>query len=135
MGGMGSGRSGFRRIAEHTNRIDIREWRRRGYLRFSTSFTWRWHVDGEPAGSIGVTTAPPGAILLFYTLHTERPVPIQERITLTSSPCHFGGRREYFLCQRCSRRAEILYLASGYFRCRKCARVGYAIENLEKQWR
>lgn len=134
MGGMGSGRSGFRRIAEYTKRIDIREWRRRGYLKGSWGFTWSWNVGGEPTGSIGVATSA-DAVTLRYTILGDEPVPIGERIGLRTRPCRFGGRREYFTCPRCGRAAEVLYIAAGRFRCRKCACVGYAIENLEKRWR
>ena len=134
MGGIGSGRAGFRRIAEHTKRIDIREWRRRGYLTGYRAFTWSWNIGGEPAGSIGVVTNTT-AVILNYTILGDEPLSITERIALRNRPCHFGGMRQYLVCPRCGRAAELLYMASGRFRCRRCARVGYAIENLEKQWR
>lgn len=135
MGGSGSGAPRYRRIAEECRRIDIREWRRRGYLKGSHCFTWTWSVNGESSGSIGVATDP-GIITLSYSvIRDEGPLPVNERVRLNIRPCRYGGLREYFACPRCARNAEVLYMAGGYFRCRKCARVGYAIENLEKQWR
>src|SRR5262245_54959922 len=50
MGGIGSGASGFRRIAEQSHRIDIGDFRRRGYLKGPSFFTWRWSVGGECSG-------------------------------------------------------------------------------------
>lgn len=134
MGGMGSGASRFRRIAEECKRIDIREWQRRGYLRGSCQFGWRWTCGEEITGSITVTTEP-REIRLHYTITGDMPEAVLERIRLDIRPCRFGGERKYFTCPRCARNAEILYMARGRFSCRKCARIGYAIENLEKQWR
>lgn len=134
MGGFGSGASRFRRIAEESKRIDIREFRRRGYLQRPSWFTWSWTCGGEPTGSISVQTED-AAITLRYQLISDEPQSIVERIGLDVRPCRFGGHREYFTCPRCGRYAELLYLARGRFICRRCARVGYAIENLERQWR
>ena len=135
MGGMGSGASRFRRLAEETKRIDIREWRRLGRLKGSWRFTWSWTCLGETSGSISVATEPGLATLAYTVGDGDERQEINERIQLRGRPCRFGGQREYFACPRCCRAAEVLYLARGRFLCRKCARVGYSIENLAKQWR
>ena len=134
MGGMGSGATGFRRISEHCQRIDIRQWRKRGYLVGTWHFIWRWNVGGEPAGSTGVIVGD-HQVTLRYTVHRDTDESVVQHIDRRAVPCGFGGWRHYFACPRCSRSVELLYLASGRFHCRHCARVSYAIENLDKQWR
>jgi len=133
MGGWGSG-GGFRRIAEQCKRIDIRLWRKRGYLKGSWRFTWGWSMGAEPSGSIGVS-AEPESITLRYNILGDEPESVTQQIERRAMRCTFGGWRHYFACPRCWRSVELLYLASGRFYCRKCAHVGYAIENLDKQWR
>ena len=97
MGGSGSGASRIRRIAEQTHRIDIREWRRRGYLKGSWRFAWSWNVGGEPSGSITVATET-GAITLSYTITSEPRRDVTECIQLMRRPCRFGGCRHFFTC-------------------------------------
>jgi len=36
-----------------------------------------------------------------------------QRITLSASPCHYGGRRWFFLCPVMNRRASVLWLPRG----------------------
>jgi len=133
MGGWGSG-GAFRRIAEECQRIDIREFRKRGYLKGCWRFSWGWSVGGEPSGSISVE-ADPVRFTVRYIILGDEPEHVSQHIERRAARCHFGGSRHYFACPRCWRSAEVLYLASGRFYCRDCARVGYAIENLDKQWR
>ena len=133
MGGSRSG-GGFRRIAEECQRIDIREFRRRGYLKGCWRFSWGWSIGGEPAGSISVE-ADPVRFTVRYVILGDEPEHVTQHIERRANRCHFGGWRHYFACPRCWRSVEILYLASGRFYCRHCARVGYTIENLDKRWR
>lgn len=53
-------------------------------------------------------------------------------VRLSSTPCHFGGRRWWFCCpfvedgKACNRRVGILYLGVGkYFGCRHCLNLTY----------
>jgi hypothetical protein len=45
-------------------------------------------------------------------------------VRTTSTPCHLGGHRHWFLCPSCGRRCAILYPS----RCRKCVNGRYAVE-------
>lgn len=54
-------------------------------------------------------------------------------VRLTSTPCHFGGKRWWFVCplvwdgRACNRRVRILYRPWGtrYFACRECHELTY----------
>ena len=48
---------------------------------------------------------------------------IVSRVDLVSTAMHFGGRREWFECPACARRARILY--GPQFACRSCRRLNY----------
>lgn len=134
-----AGRPGYRVKAEHLCRVDVREWARRGYLRGPCTFSWRWHRGDEPAGSIGVSVHGSNALTLTYTFGTgddKRDVAV--RVTLTDTPCAYGGTRQWFACPRCARRVAILYLRGGYFACRVCKRVAYGSQSddaLDRMWR
>jgi hypothetical protein len=59
------------------------------------------------------------------------------KISLTTTPCYFGGVRYWFICPickngiYCGRRVGTLYLASGgsYFGCRHCYDLSYESRN------
>jgi Zn-finger protein len=50
------------------------------------------------------------------------------RIETTSTPCHFGGKRLWFICPFCKRRVGTLYKppAKDELLCRKCHGLGYS---------
>jgi hypothetical protein len=61
-------------------------------------------------------------------------------IKLTSTACHYGGVRHWFLCPRCGKRVGILY--DSILHCRHCANVvgrssqlGKQARNLAQIWR
>ena len=140
-GGMrwGAGRPAHKLKAEQLQRVDVRDWHRRGYLSRARAFTWRWNRGGEPSGSIGVYVESPTVLLLRYTatINDERR-DVCERVSLTYRACTFGGSRPWFNCPRCSRRVAVLYMRSGRFACRHCQRVAYSSQSddtLDRMWR
>jgi hypothetical protein len=56
---------------------------------------------------------------------------IEQRVPITWSPCHFGGRRPWFRCvvksngRYCGRRVALLYGAGEFFACRRCYGLAY----------
>jgi hypothetical protein len=64
---------------------------------------------------------------------------VEERVWLTWTPCHYGGRRPWFFCpgvvngQVCGRRVAKLYGAGPYFLCRACYGLAYASQR-EDRW-
>ena len=54
-----------------------------------------------------------------------------ETIQLTTTRCHYGNVRYWFLCPRCDGRVAVLYF-NRWFGCRKCFELVYPIENEPK---
>lgn len=135
----GAGRPGTRVKAEYLQRVDVREWARRGRLNGAGSFSWSWHRGGEPSGSIGVWVDSSHALTLRYGF-TEKGEQrtVAQKVDLTCTPCPFGGSRQWFVCPCCARRVALLYLRSGRFACRQCQRVAHASQSedaLARLWR
>lgn len=55
---------------------------------------------------------------------------VDQRDTITHSPCHLGAERPWFVCPNCQQRVGILYLWHTP-RCRKCARLVYASQSVD----
>ena len=86
--------------------VDVRDWQRRELLVPGRHFSWAWSADGEVKDSIQVRVEHDRVTLVYKQ---RRPGDdwrsVEETITLTSTPCHFGGRRVWFVCPRCHDRA------------------------------
>jgi hypothetical protein len=119
----GAGRPAFRPKAEHCLRLDVRQIARRDLLR-PCSYSWHWtnSYTGEETGAISIT-ASASSLALSYSASGQ---PVSERVSITRTPCQFGGNRPWFQCPRCQGRVAVLYLRGGRFVCRACARVTYA---------
>ena len=118
--------------------------RKNGYMRpgsHAGTVQWKNALD-EVTGSIdlrsmiGADISGGGYVRLFYTI-TDRSSGkkgnLDYQIGLSTSPCHYGGVRYWFLCplakdgQPCQRRTTKLYLTggAGYFGCRVCYDLTY----------
>lgn len=131
-----AGRRGYKGKAETCQRLDVREWQRRGTLRPGYWGTWSWRnsATGEQTGSISYRVEQ-GAAELIYTLNGE---PRSQRVPLLSTPCHYGGTRPWFACPHCTARVAVIYLRRGGFYCRKCAGVAYSSQSenaCDRTWR
>ena len=110
------------------------------WLKFSQS----WRRDGELAGTIGVRTER-DAVVLSYRVRGLLDVewkPIEQRVPITRTACHFGGRCvPWFICpvhihgRYYGRRVALLYLAGEVFACRKCYGLAYASQQGGLQFR
>jgi len=88
-----------------------------------------WSRNGEKTGSIGftVSTVEGDEYVRFQYTQTDR-----NKARLDWTPCHFGGRRWWFICplvvngRVCNRRVGSLHLGSRkYFGCRHCYNLTY----------
>jgi len=140
-GGMrwGAGRPAYRAKAEQLQRVDIRVWRKRGYLTPGQYFSWAWNRGGEPTGSIAVRVHDAHSLSLLYSVGAgENRRDGSQTIALASTPCHYGSSRPWFVCPRCQRRAGLLFMRWGRFACRLCQQVSYtsqAEDVMARMWR
>ena len=108
----------------------------------TSTLTWTWGLSGRK-NSIGITVDVDGVesyVKVNYTT-TDRSTGIKTdydyKISLTTTPCHFGGVRYWFICPfcnngvSCGRRVGTLHLASGgnHFGCRHCYNLSYNSRN------
>lgn len=134
MGGIGSGswyRSNKKDIVEDYRSIDVRRWQREGCLEPGRCFSCVWYREDQEVASIGVRMLD-GTLDLSYTWgRGDDKKPIRYTVSLTWTPCNFGGARPWFLCpgvvngRYCGRRVAKLYLQWGYFLCRHCHNLTY----------
>jgi hypothetical protein len=120
MGGQGSGswcRFDKKDAVEDCRSIDVRRWKREGYLDPGNRFLWAWYEDDESVASIGVRTLDKG-VELSYTQGPEGSrEDVRYTVPLTWTECNFGGRRPWFVCPGvvnghyyCGRRVARLYM-------------------------
>ena len=106
--------------------IDVRRWRREGRLRAGRQFSWSWTSGGETSGTIKVRSEVDAVVLMYQarSLLAAGWKSIEQRVPITWTNCHFGGRRPWFACsvrangKYCGRRVAVLYLTGESFACR-----------------
>jgi hypothetical protein len=67
-------------------------------------------------------------ILIFKSLGlgATKAEPILQQVGISWTGVHFGGRRPWFICRGCMRRAALLYAPGELFQCRRCCGLVYA---------
>jgi hypothetical protein len=128
---------GGRTTCESCKSIDVRRWHREGRLRAGQYVSYSWEYNGEPFGGISVRTEW-NVVVLIYRCRiwgaTEWK-PNEQRVPITWTPCHLGGRRPWFVCSvysaagYCGRRVAILYGTGELFACRRCYGLAYASQH------
>ncbi len=131
MGGLGSGRVkriDTRGIVDTRARLEINWLCRQGYLLPGGVTPICWQRDGHPAGQISLVAEEERVVLVYRVRWMGGEWrDMQQPVRLTWTPCHFGGRRPWFVCPHCGRRVGIIYAAdSGSFLCRQCCGLAYA---------
>ena len=101
--------------------------------RFTTSWTW----GDEPAGSIRVRSEADAVVLMFASRSRTDAEwkSVEQRISITWTDCHFGGRRPWFVCPCCGRSVALLYGVSSLFTCRQCNGLAYASQREPAHYR
>jgi hypothetical protein len=107
----------------------------------TSTLTWTHKASGKQ-NSIGITVniEDEPYVKVNYTItdrNTDEKTDYDYKISLTTTPCNFGGVRYWFICPLsvngvyCGRRTGTLYLASGghYFGCRRCYDLSYESRN------
>jgi hypothetical protein len=132
---------GGRTTVESCKSIDVRRWHREGRLRAGQYFSCSWTRAGAPSGSISVQTEADAVVLAFRHRSggdTEWQS-VEQRVPITWTACHLGGRRPWFRCtvssagRYCGHRVALLYLVDKLFACRRCYGLAYASQQ-ESLW-
>ena len=116
---------------ENCLNIDSRTMARSNALVDGASGTWGWERENEIRSSMGYEYRH-GALILSFTQNSTN---YRLHIKVTTTPCHYGNHRYWFICpdNDCGSRVAKLYLFGGQFKCRKCHKVNYLIQQCNKK--
>ncbi len=89
-----------------------------------------WGNGRNIKDTIGISVFPPDRLRFRYTSvnrSTGQKTDLDYHVFIESTPCHYGGKRWWFICPHCHRRCRIIYLAPGFlhFVCRICGNLTY----------
>ncbi len=132
MGGVESGnrhRFDKKTTTDECRSLDVRRFHRRGLLKPGHWFSWCWWRAEEKVASIGVFVYRDRVVLSYrhrIGLGGEWE-DVEETVSLSWTPCNFGGERPWFVCPgvACGRRVAVLYGPGKYFLCRHCCDLRY----------
>jgi hypothetical protein len=140
---MGRPADGGHPTCEGCMSIDVRRWHREGRLHAGQHFSCSWTYGGKPFGSISVRTEADAVVLVFHSRNSQGSdwKFVEQRVPVTWTGCHFGGRRAWFRCtvyfnaRYCGRRVALLYGAGELFACRRCYGLAYASQQESARFR
>lgn len=139
MGGYGSGRPDAmnpRPVTEDQGEfLSVAMLRRYGTLaagsEFTTGFYWFHRYEDALSVLVGDMGRSLEVTHLWAGGNPRQPGEWTDLIYLPDAPCHFGGSRLWFLCPKCERRCETLYLnaddrfSKHHLLCRICKGLAY----------
>ncbi len=80
--------------------LDIRIFRKRGWLKTASNKTITWSKNGNTTGSINYAINEDELTLNYRTrTNSGEWENIVETIHISTTPCNFGGNRKWFKCQ------------------------------------
>jgi hypothetical protein len=114
--------------------LDVRQLHRKDLLRPGLRFDWAWTRNNEPAGRISIETEHDALVLIyrFRRFGSTEWRDVRQRVLITWTECHLGGRRPWFRCtaysngRYCGRRVTTIHNAGDVFACRHCCGLAYA---------
>jgi len=112
---------------EDRRAIDIRELQRRNQMTPGGGFSRFWSRNGEQVASLWARVESNHIKLRYRQIGDGSPT-VESSITITRTPQHFGGERQWFQCpaRHCSRRVANLYVDGyGAWGCRQCHKLAY----------
>lgn len=135
MGGFGSGRwtrYDRKRLVNECHSIDIRMWKKQGWLEPDTTITYGHGLHIKIyKGEIELQfTSVDGVMEIDGRQHSYT-----EYVDIHRQECHFGGKRPAFVCPSCRRKSFILYQRHGYYRCRKCCKLAHPSQSECRHYR
>ncbi|MEE9910551.1 MAG: hypothetical protein K4571_02405 [Deltaproteobacteria bacterium] len=87
--------------------------------------SWGWRRNGELFYSLSFYFAD-DCITFFCPVseHDGNHIVVNDSIPLNWTPCNFGGKRPWFVCN-CGRRVSRLFIHKKYIACRDCFKLVY----------
>jgi len=116
-----------RSACEAFRAFDLRRALREGTLKVGAEFVASLTRGPETDGIIYVISEGDALVLI------ERG--FRQRVALSWTPCHLGGKRAWAICPRCSRRVAILFDRGGLFACRGCCGLTYSSQRETPKFR
>jgi hypothetical protein len=120
---------------EGTRSLDVMKLARAGLLSARCLGTSEWsYRDGTKAQIHLVGSRDEITLHYNFRQNGGEWQPVQQRVPIRWAPCRFGGERPWFVCDvrsngvYCGRRVAKLYGAGPLFACRRCYRLGYAVQ-------
>lgn len=123
--------------ADNLRKIKTSFLKKHGYFRSLQSglITWTSHSGDQNSVGIEVSIYDEGYLRIHYTqtkTDTGEKQDFDYKAPLTTTPCHFGGKRYWFICPLsvnnvyCGKRVGVLYKNGDYFGCRHCYNLTYS---------
>lgn len=137
MGGYGSGRYGQKAHMEQQLRIDIRYLKKNRLLE-PGSYTLIWSCGDEDSvarASLIVRDQKVIVACKWIDGETGTPQKMNRVITLSETPCRYGGSRKWLICPRCRQRMAVLVLTPPSVGCRHCLDLVYTSQNENVSYR
>lgn len=129
MGGYGSGK--WHRwdtktgTTENSLPLDVRNLARKGFLKAGSVFTQRWIRGMSSSAITGVATGNEVVLLYKQRRGESEWEQVEQRLSLTWTPCNYGGERPWWSCPKCGKRIAVVYGAGKHFACRHCYQLAY----------
>jgi hypothetical protein len=138
MGGPGSGdwyRRDKRNHVKSRLYIDIRVLKQKGMLFPGSSCQLMWKTEHDDGYTTLDCKAKRDRLVIDYKYDgiTGDQETFQNVIDFDFTPCHFGGRRIWFLCPICRKRIAVVYISQVGFSCRHCCDLVYLSQSQNKE--
>ncbi len=127
--------------ADYLLKISVQFLKKHGYFQGWKSGTLTWTGNGRTS-SVSIHTrmlSEGGSYMNIQYALTDRGTGEKKefdyKVPITTSSCHFGGVRHWFVCPLysrgvyCGKRVGTLYKAGDYFACRHCYDLTYSARN------
>lgn len=117
-----------KRSTNNMHALDIRQLHRAGLLQTGRSSVWQWTRGGNTVASVNLCASTDGVALSYRTrVSGDAWQDVDYSVTLTWTPCNYGGERPWWQCSRCGRRVAVLY-GGRYYACRHCHKLVYGTQ-------
>lgn len=137
MGGIGSGKYNKWKTKPTTAdfySIDLRKLNKLVSLDHTCGFTLEWNNNNKVTSSVDCRFSDDVLEIHYSFKGREEQANITDYVNITSTPCHFGGERKWFVCPGCYNKTLLLYVINR-FRCRKCHGLYHPSSNEGKFYR